>query len=127
MIRNSIPNYYTDYPLDYFINIVTNLNQLQWDDKKQSYFIESILMGLPVLNIVVSQSEEIIDGRQRLLTAINFINNNLTLIDLKTLTELNGFKFKDLLWVRQQKFKKITVRAYGTLFNGMEQYGKNFH
>ena len=111
-----------EFPLEYFIDKINQQRKsdnLNWDESKQSYFIESLLLGLPVLNIVfinnrwnaVDENMELIDGRQRLYTAINFIKGNLELCNLKTLTSLNGFRFDDLILSRQKKFKRISVRA----------------
>lgn len=106
-----------EFPLEYFIDKICKeeINKnLCWDKSQQSYFIESLLLGLPVLNVVINDNDDelkIIDGKQRLYTAINFINGNLELQNLKTLTSLNGFGFNDLLSPRQRKFKRISVRA----------------
>lgn len=113
-------NYNTvDYPLEYFLDKVSkeDIKQLQWSNEQQSYFIESLLMGLPVLNIIISDREEIIDGRQRLYSAINFINNNLKLVNIKQLSAMNDFSFSDLIPSRQRSFKRITVRATQTVPN----------
>lgn len=59
----------------------------------------------------IDEVTQLIDGKQRLLTALNFINSNLRLTDLKKITSLNGFTFKDLPLSRQKKFKRISVRA----------------
>jgi uncharacterized protein with ParB-like and HNH nuclease domain len=107
----------TEFPLEYFIDKICKekINKnLCWDKSQQSYFVESLLLGLPVLNIVINDNDDelkIIDGKQRLYTAINFIQGNLELQNLKTLTSLNGFNFNDLLLPRQRKFKRISVRA----------------
>ena len=101
------------------INRAEMKDNFHWDEVKQSSFVESLMLGFPVLNIVfanknwnaVGESIELIDGRQRLYTAINFLEGNLELCNLKTLTALNGFKFGDLILSRQKKFKRITARA----------------
>ncbi|MBE9044925.1 hypothetical protein IQ255_10985 [Pleurocapsales cyanobacterium LEGE 10410] len=105
-----------DYPLEYFIDKISDeelKKNLHWDTLQQSYFIESLLLGLPVIHAVIHDDVELelIDGRQRLYTAINFIKGNLQLSNLKTLTSLNGFKYDDLVRSRQIKFKKILVRT----------------
>ena len=109
------------YPLEYLSKKISQReidNNLQWNKQQQSYLIESLLLGLPVLNIVIKRNGndadaeiEVIDGKQRLYAAINFINNNLILNDLKELATLNGFKFEDLLLSRQKRFARYTVRA----------------
>ncbi|MFM7575460.1 MAG: DUF262 domain-containing protein, partial [Microcystaceae cyanobacterium] len=83
--------------------------------------IESVFLGLPIPYIFVAdvseevESEslsrlEIIDGTQRIRTLDRFLNNELTLINLKKLTELNGLCFRDLALARQQRFKRTTLR-----------------
>ena len=92
-------NYNTvEYPIEYFIDKVTQQqihNTLNWNESKQSYFVESLMLGLPVFNIVfvdkdnddVSREfysvEQLIDGRQRLYSALNFIRGNLRLDNLQ--------------------------------------------
>jgi uncharacterized protein with ParB-like and HNH nuclease domain len=107
----------TEFSIEYFIDKINNReinNNLKWNTSQQSYFIESLLLGLPVLNIVINNNYQnelkIIDGKQRLYTAINFINN-LQLENIKVLSLLNGFKFKDLSLPRQKKFKRILIRT----------------
>jgi hypothetical protein len=110
-----------EFPLEYFIDKICKeeINKnLCWDKSQQSYFVESLLLGLPVLNVVINvvinnndDKFKIIDGKQRLYTAINFIQGNLELQNLKTLSSLNSFGFKDLTLPRQRKFKRISVRA----------------
>ncbi|MGB7416088.1 MAG: DUF262 domain-containing protein, partial [Thermosynechococcaceae cyanobacterium] len=104
------------YSLDYFIDKINQkqIDNFRWDKTQQSYFIESLLLGLPILNVVIDDNHDelnIIDGKQRVYTALNFINGNLELQDLKSLSSLNGFAFKDLALSRQRKFKRIPVRA----------------
>lgn len=124
--RKSVDYNTAEFPLEYFINKITRTeidNNLNWDESKQSYFIESLILGLPVLNIVFIDKDnndgysiaedikQIIDGKQRLLSAINFISGNFRLSNLKQLESLNGFKFKDLMLSRQRRFQRITVKA----------------
>lgn len=85
-----------------------------WDSKRQSKFIESILLGIPIPYIFTADVDkgrlEIVDGSQRLRTIVNFIDNKISLIDLEILDKLNGFSFKDLTIARQRKFKNSTIR-----------------
>ena len=69
--------------------------EMTWDEDRQSKFIESVLLGLPIPYIFVadiSESEdlarlEIIDGTQRIRTLARFIKNklklNLVLINIR--------------------------------------------
>jgi hypothetical protein len=51
----------------------------RWDDQQKSKFIESILLGIPIPPIFVSQREDgvwdVIDGLQRLSTIFGFVGN----------------------------------------------------
>lgn len=71
-----------------------------WDKTRQSRLIESILLGLPLPSIYLSQYADgrltIVDGLQRLTTIKLFFENKLTLTNLEYLTDCNGKKFKQL-------------------------------
>ena len=93
--------------------------EMAWDEARQSKFIESIILGLPIPYIFVADIHEdendearleIIDGTQRIRTITRFINNELTLTDLKKIQSLNGFKFADLPLARQRRFNRTTLR-----------------
>ncbi|MEH1794434.1 DUF262 domain-containing protein [Nostoc sp.] len=98
-----------------------------WDEKRQSKFIESILLGLPIPYIYVADTSEeateedpletkdlarleIIDGTQRIRTLANFINDDLYLQDLEKLDKLKGFRFSSLPIARQRRFQRTTIR-----------------
>lgn len=85
-----------------------------WDEQRQSRFIESVLLGLPIPLIFVAENEnsvwEIVDGSQRIRTLNAFMNNMLVLQDLEKLNTLNGFKFEDLDPSRQGKFRDLPIR-----------------
>jgi len=93
---------------------------LVWDDKRQSKFIESLLIGLPVPYLFVADVGnadpdlegrlEIVDGTQRIRTLARFVAGELVLDGLKKLPDLNGFRFSDLLASRQRRFGRITMR-----------------
>lgn len=93
---------------------------LVWDDKRQSKFIESLLIGLPIPYLFVAdvgnENEElagrleIVDGTQRIRTLARFIGDELVLSDLDKLPALNGFRFSDLPPSRQRRFGRITLR-----------------
>ncbi len=92
--------------------------EMRWDEDRQSKFIESVLLGLPISYILVadvSESEdlarlEIIDGTQRIRTLARFLKNELRLNDLQKLDSLNGFTFSDLPLSRQRRFQRTTIR-----------------
>jgi hypothetical protein len=92
-----------------------------WDTKRQSKFIESVMLGLPIPYIFIaslakdiSQDEgraEIVDGSQRIRTLHAYINDQLILTNLEKLSALNGFRFTDLELSRQRKFKRQPIRV----------------
>jgi hypothetical protein len=80
-----------------------------WKIEKKSKLIESLILGLPVPEIILAENKEkrgsyiVIDGKQRLLTIRHFLANvddtdfkpfNLT--KLKILKELNGKNYRDI-------------------------------
>ncbi len=87
-----------------------------WKPDKQSKFIESVLLGVPLAPFLVSEDEdgrlEIIDGSQRIRTLISFYENRLKLRKLKKLDRLNTAKYQDLpkrsqAYFRNRDFKFI--------------------
>ncbi len=85
-----------------------------WDEIRQSKFIESIILGLPIPLIFVAETSEgrleIVDGSQRIRTLTIFLDNELKLVKLEILTNLNGFDFNNLSPSRQKKFKNTPLR-----------------
>lgn len=78
-----------------------------WDTKQSSRFIESILLGVPIMPFFVSSifdSEgrlEIIDGSQRLRCIKRFMKDDYKLIGMKKLTSLEGLYYSNLPeWVK---------------------------
>lgn len=80
-----------------------------WSINKKSLFIESILLGLPIPQIVLALNKEsrkgnfiVLDGKQRLLTLLQFVggwegkNNSFSLQGLKIRADLNGKSYLDL-------------------------------
>jgi hypothetical protein len=91
-----------------------------WSLERQSRFIESVLVGLPIPYLFVadvgSDDEElagrleIVDGTQRIRTLAAFIHDQLELRKLEKLPLLVGLKFSDLLPSRQRRFRRTTIR-----------------
>lgn len=78
-----------------------------WDSKRKSRFIESIVLGLPIPQLVLAEAKDdkgaflVIDGKQRLLSLQQFAGiaadgNPLTLTGLKFRDELNTKTYDDL-------------------------------
>ena len=93
-----------------------------WKPDRQSKFIESVLLGVPLTPFLVSEDElgrlEIIDGSQRIRTLIAFYENKLKLRKLDKLSEINAAKFIDLPpklqhYLINRDFKVIVVDNAG--------------
>jgi hypothetical protein len=78
-----------------------------WDDERKSKFIESLLLGLPIPQIVLAENHEkkgtfiVIDGKQRLLALQKFAmtedqGRSLKLRDLSLLKNLNGLTYQNI-------------------------------
>ena len=86
-----------------------------WDDDRQSKFIESILLGLPIPYIFTAENDydgrlEIIDGSQRIRTLERFLKDKLRLRNLEILTYCNGLVFSDFSEARKRKIKNTSLR-----------------
>ena len=140
--KKKVVDYNTiEYPIEvivqkYLIGLDDDSNELFipdyqramiWDVKRQSKFIESILLGLPIPYIYVADTSgeatdenpletkdlarlEIIDGTQRIRTLADFITDELCLQDLEKLDKLKGFRFSSLPIARQRRFQRTTIR-----------------
>ena len=100
-----------------------------WDLAKKSKLIESLIIGLPVPEVILAESKEkkgsyiVIDGKQRLLTIRQFcadetddVFKNFKLRKLTILKDLNGINFKDIrddpiLDDYQSAFENQTIRT----------------
>lgn len=86
-----------------------------WSEAKQSKFIESVLIGIPVPYLFGVEDPkqgtiQIIDGCQRLNSLVAFYTNSLVLTDLEKLDGINGFKFHDFSPLQQRRFRHRTIR-----------------
>ena len=89
--------------------------QFVWGDNQKCFFIESLLMGLPIPFMFFADTDdgriEIVDGAQRTQTLVQFAQNDLELKDLSVLTESNGFRFRDLDPAIQRRFLNTNIRV----------------
>lgn len=85
-----------------------------WDIERQSKFIESVLLGLPIPYIFTAENSdgrlEIVDGSQRLRTLENFLSNNLELSNLEILDKCNGLMFENFPMSRKRKINNTSLR-----------------
>lgn len=110
------------------IFIPTYQRSLTWNNNRKSKFIESLFLDLPIPFVFLNESNsiddnkltelpvhEIIDWSQRIRTISEFIDWKLKINWLKTLEQLNWYKFNDLPLILQNKFKLIPFRV--VIFN----------
>lgn len=92
----------------------------RWSEEKQSRFIETLILELPLPPIFVIEIEEgsyeLIDGLQRVSSYLNFRGvlkegEKLKLKDCDIIPELNGFKYSDFPKTLQIKLKRNFIRV----------------
>lgn len=92
-----------------------------WSIERQSKFIESVMLGLPIPYVFTASLAkeidsdegrvEIVDGSQRIRTLAAFVSDDLILDGLEKLSRLNGFRFSEIELSRQRKFKRRPIRV----------------
>jgi len=74
-----------------------------WARHAKSRFIESLFLGIPIPQILLSSKPNqknsflVLDGKQRLLTIKEFLEDDLKLQGLRVLKEIEGCKWSDLI------------------------------
>lgn len=113
MTTNKVLSLYPiDYPFETLFARVGNgklildpdfQRKYKWDKdghERGSKFIESCLMRIPIPACYLAErqdnTQEVIDGVQRITTIVNFFNNEFALEGLTAFEELNGKKFSEL-------------------------------
>jgi Protein of unknown function DUF262 len=85
----------------------------RWSVEKQSRFIESIIMNVPIPPVFLGEDDYgnyvVLDGRQRLTAVNEFIKNIYPLKDLRVWSELNGLRFADL---ERRKLNRTIIRRF---------------
>ena len=88
-----------------------------WDDTRKSRLIESIIVGMPVPNIVLAENKEhrgrfiVIDGKQRLLSINEFIKGSYALRGLDMRNDLNERTYEELPAGDKEYLDNSTIRA----------------
>lgn len=71
-----------------------------WTSRQKSELIESILMGIPIPLMYLFEDrngkKQVVDGRQRIGAILDFLDNKFKLKNLRILSQLNEYYFKDL-------------------------------
>jgi hypothetical protein len=87
-----------------------------WKPDQRRELIESILMGIPIPVVYVFENEngikQIVDGKQRISTVIDFINDQFVLANLKMLPSFNGKKFTELDPIYKSKVERYQILFY---------------
>jgi hypothetical protein len=86
-----------------------------WTLKQKSELIESILIGIPLPIFYVKEDKKgnliLIDGRQRLSTIFDYLDNKFALSGLKILSKFNNFYFKEGSDIENDKILKTVYRG----------------
>jgi len=88
---------------------------LAWTDEQKSYFIESLILRVPVPPVFFYDVEgrlEIVDGSQRVRTLVAFSKNGFQLKGLEKLDIINGFRFSDLPTTVQRRLNNTPIRSF---------------
>ena len=89
-----------------------------WNPKQKCELVESILMGIPIPIMYLFEQKDgkrqVVDGRQRITTIIEFLNNDFPLKNLKILrgSNFNNCYFKDLDPKYQIRFEDYQLFFY---------------
>lgn len=71
-----------------------------WGSRQKSELIESVIMGIPLPLIYLAENADgkliVVDGRQRLNTFFDFLDNKFRLRNLKILKQINGMNLKEM-------------------------------
>ncbi|CAH2914670.1 MAG: hypothetical protein CPSOU_2539 [uncultured Paraburkholderia sp.] len=88
-----------------------------WDDTRKSRLIESIIVGMPVPNIVLAENKShrgrfiVIDGKQRLVSINEFLAGGYRLKGLDMRADLNDKHYDDLPANDKESLDNSTIRA----------------
>lgn len=88
-----------------------------WDAVRKSRLVESIIVGMPVPNIVLAENKEqrgkfiVIDGKQRLVSISEFFSNSYALKGLDIRSDLNGKTYDQLSNEDKDNFDNSTLRS----------------
>ncbi|WBY03295.1 DUF262 domain-containing protein [Ramlibacter tataouinensis] len=88
-----------------------------WDDTRKSRLVESIIVGMPIPNIVLAENKKhrgrfiVIDGKQRLLAINDFLNGKFSLRGLDIRDDLNERTFAQLPSEDREFLENSTLRS----------------
>ncbi|RWH25246.1 MULTISPECIES: DUF262 domain-containing protein [unclassified Mesorhizobium] len=88
---------------------------LSWNEEQSSYFIESLILRVPVPPIFLYDVEgrlEIVDGSQRIRSLVRYLQDGFALSGLEKLDVLNGYRFSDLPPSVQRRLNNTPIRSF---------------
>lgn len=91
--------------------------RVAWDDVRKSRLLESIIVGMPVPNIVLAENREhrgrliVIDGKQRLASTSEFLDGRYKLRGLDIRKDLNNKSFDELPQEDREYLENATLRS----------------
>jgi Protein of unknown function DUF262 len=100
---------------------------VDWDVTLQSRLIESLLINIPISDVVVcgdDRQQEIVDGTQRIKSIVNFYNNSFALTGLEVMTELEGLTYQELPMLIRDRLDRCWVHVISLLFDDGENSNK---
>lgn len=134
--RREVKYFATDYPVETFVRrfraepqeegdiyIPDYQRIMQWDDDRKSYFIESLILRIPVPPVFFYEVDghlEIVDGSQRIRTLVEFFGNEFKLDKLEKLDIINGYRYEDLPTVIKKRLQNTAIRTF-VLEQGTDQ------
>lgn len=100
---------------DYIDTMPSYQRRNRWDKKKKSLLIESLLLNVPIPPIFLFEKDynsyEVMDGRQRLKSITDFLEDDFALTSLEFWKELEGSKFSMLPDVLRKGLLRRTISA----------------
>lgn len=129
----------TDYPVELLVQkfreepqqegdiyIPEYQRKLRWSDQAQSYFIESVILRIPIPPIFLYDVKgrlEIVDGSQRVRTLARFANDEFALGELDKLDVLSGLKYSQLPTTIQKRLYNTPIRSDRDVWKTVTQHG----
>ena len=96
-----------------------------WNEVTKSRLIESFLINIPVTPIIVFEkaydSYEVIDGRERLRSIVDFYNDRLRLVRLEIETNLEGCRYSTLPARAKDRLDRISLDFINCILNNDNQ------
>jgi hypothetical protein len=91
--------------------------RVAWDDIRKSRLLESIIVGMPVPNIVLAENRDhrgrfiVIDGKQRLVAISEFMAGSYSLKGLDIRNDLNNMRLSELPSGDLEYLENATLRS----------------